>query len=353
MATVAVVGAGVTGLVTAIECARAGHRVCVLDRGPVPNPASTSADQHRVLRVLRPDDVDGTVRMAEARRRWSELEALLRTSVVRPVGVVTAGTAEELERAFGTAGRAGVPATAVAPDTLPPVLFPAGTGGVFDPGGAVLLADRFLHAAAAWLAAHPAVTLRPGCPVAGIGDHRVRLTDGSVVDADLVLVAAGPWTAALAGPPVVLHRQTMAYLRPPRHLAAWWASAPGVGRIGPDRRAWLLPPGGGALLKISSDAVCREVATTAEPDGEPWADRLLAEPILAGAEAYTVVAVRDCHYAADAGTGGPVLARIRPSVWARSACGGSGFGAAPLVAREILGTIGNAAVSKANDKECA
>ncbi|MEU0531471.1 NAD(P)/FAD-dependent oxidoreductase [Amycolatopsis tolypomycina] len=345
MAAVAVVGAGVTGLVTAIGCARAGHRVTVLDRGAVPNPASTSSDQHRALRVLRPDDVDGTARMAEARRRWAELESLLRTDFVRPVGVVTAGTPDELARAFDTARQADVPATAVAPEALPPVLFPDGTSGVFDPGGAVLLADRFLRAAVGWLAAHPGVTLRPGCAVTGVQDHSV-LADGEELQADVVLLAGGPWTRDLAGPPVVLHRQTMVYLRPPSHLTKWWATAPGVGRIGAERSAWLLPPGDGTLLKISSDAVCREVATTADADDPgPWARRLLAEPILAGAEDYVVAGTKDCHYAADAGTGGPVLARLHPSVWARSACGGSGFGAAPLVAREILGRV--------NDKECA
>ncbi|WP_409493103.1 NAD(P)/FAD-dependent oxidoreductase [Amycolatopsis sp. cmx-11-12] len=339
MATVVVVGAGVTGLVTAIACARAGHRVTVLDRGPVPNPASTSSDQHRVLRVLRPDDVDGTLRMAEARRRWLELEALLRTRIFRPVGVVTAGTPDELGRALDTARRAGVAATVVTPDALPPVVFPAGNRGVRDAGAGVLLADRFLRAAAEWLAAHPAVVLRPGCVVDAVDDHRVALAGGSVLGADLVLVAAGPWATELTGPPVALHRQTMVYLRPPRHLADWWASAPGVGRIGADRRAWLLPPGGGTLLKISSDAVCRAVESTVDPDREPWADRLLAEPILTDAADYTVVAVRDCHYATDPGTGGPVLTRVHPSVWSRPACGGSGFGTAPLVAKEVLGAV--------------
>jgi glycine/D-amino acid oxidase-like deaminating enzyme len=336
MATVVVVGAGVTGLVTAIGCALAGHRVTVLDRGPIPNPTSTSFDQHRALRVLHPDDLPATRRMAEARRRWLELESLLRTSVFRPVGVVTACTPDELELALDTAGQVGLAAAVVSPDLLPPVAFPAGTSGVFDPDAGVLLAERFLGAAAEWLDAHPMVALRPGCTVTGVDDNQAALADGTAVGADVVMVAAGPWNTDLIGPPVVLHRQTMVYLRPPPNLVGWWASAPGIGRIGADRRAWMLPPGGGTLLKISSDAVCRKVATTADPDLEPWVDRLLAEPIFTAAADYAVVAVRDCHYATDPVTGGPVLTRIRPSVWSRPACGGTGFSAAPLVAREVL-----------------
>ncbi|WET77346.1 FAD-dependent oxidoreductase [Amycolatopsis sp. QT-25] len=339
MGSVAVVGAGVTGLVTAIGCARAGHRVTVFDRGPVPNPASASSDQHRALRVLRPGDVDGTRRMAEARRRWLELESLLRTEIFRPVGVVTAGTRDELASAFDTAGHVGLPAVAVSPDALAPVVFPAGTAGVLDASAGVLLAERFLRAAAEWLAAHPAVTLRPRCAVVEVDDHRVSAADGTVVDADLVLVAAGPGNTELVERPVTLYRQTMVYLRPPRRLAGWWTSAPGVGRIGAARTAWLLPSGGGTLLKISSDAVCREVAAITERDRGPWADRLLTEPILTGAADYAVVAVRDCHYAADPVDGGSMLVRLRPSVWSRPACGGTGFATAPLVAEEILGAV--------------
>ena len=72
MSTVVIIGAGVTGMVTAIECALAGHRVTLLDRGPIPNPAATSADQHRALRVQRPGDP-----VMRSEEHTSELQSLV------------------------------------------------------------------------------------------------------------------------------------------------------------------------------------------------------------------------------------------------------------------------------------
>jgi glycine/D-amino acid oxidase-like deaminating enzyme len=61
-ARVVIVGAGVTGLLSAVECALAGHRVTVLDRGAIPNPESSSFDQHRAIRTLVPGDPEATRR---------------------------------------------------------------------------------------------------------------------------------------------------------------------------------------------------------------------------------------------------------------------------------------------------
>jgi glycine/D-amino acid oxidase-like deaminating enzyme len=315
--TVVIVGAGVTGLVTAIECALAGHRVTVLDRGPIPNPESTSFDQHRAMRV------------PIARRRWLELETLLDTRFFRRVGVVTAWPRADL------ASVTGASMEIIEPEKLPHVVFPPGSVGVLDTDAGVLLAERFLRSAARWLARHPAVTLRPDCAVTAADVHDLG--------ADLVLIAAGPWSRDLVEVPVVLHRQTMVYLRPPENLVAWWENAPGVGRLGPDGRAWLLPPGDGTLLKLSTDAACREVDTMDSVDDRPWAARVLAESMLSNLDSYTVVAVRDCHYTTDAATGGALLTRVGPGVWSRAACGGSGFSRAPLVASQIISELEAAA----------
>ncbi|MCX5151087.1 FAD-binding oxidoreductase [Streptomyces sp. NBC_00320] len=343
-AAVVVVGAGITGLLTAVECALAGHRVTVLDRGPIPNPHASSFDQHRVIRTFSPDDPDATRRMTAAHRRWQDLETLLGARFRRRVGVVTARPRERLAALAASAAEAGVRVRTVEPETLPHLAFPPDSAGLLEVDGGVLLAQRALHAAARRLDGHPAVTLRPYTAVTGIDTDsgKVRLADGERLGADLVLVAAGPWTRDLVGPPVVLYRQTMVYLHPPADAARWWEHAPAAGGLGADGRAWAVPPGDGTLLKISSDAVCRTVDTTADcaaEDQEPWAERLAAAPPLTGLHRYTVAAVKPCHYAADADTGGALLARVGPAVWSRAACGGSGFSAAPLVADRIVDVL--------------
>ncbi|MEU7551351.1 FAD-dependent oxidoreductase [Streptomyces sp. NPDC044571] len=353
-------GAGVTGLLTAVECARAGHRVTVLDRGPIPNPRSSSHDQHRVIRTFHPDDTAATRRMTAARSRWRELETLLATPLCRPVGVVTARPREQLAADTAAAAEAAVPVETLEPERLPHLEFPAGTAGLLDVEGGVLLARRVLRAAARWLAGQDGVTLRPYCPVVEIDTDSAKVTPaaGEPLVADLVLVAAGPWSRDLVPHPVSLYRQTMVYLRPPGDTARWWDGAPAAGGLGADGRGWVVPPGDGTLLKISSDAVCREVAATEDVEGEgqlPWAGQLARTAPLSEIERYTVAAVRTCHYAVGAdvtaagdaggdGPGGAVLARVGLAVWSRAACGGSGFSQAPLVAGRIVDALREGAV---------
>jgi glycine/D-amino acid oxidase-like deaminating enzyme len=350
---VVIVGAGVTGLITAVRCVLAGHQVTVLDRGAIPNPASTSFDQHRAIRALDPTDPDDTRRAALAHDRWLELQALLCPSrpddgFYRRVGMVTAWPGDEVPAVAAVASDAGLPIEFVEPEEFPHVRFPTGSRGVLELNAGVLLADRVLWTATRWLARHPAARLRAWCAVssADIETGRVVLTDGTVERGDLVLIAAGPWSRALVDLPTVLYRQTMAYLRPPQELARWWDTGPGVGRIGADGRAWLLPSGGGTQLKISTDAVCRQVASVDADDDEDdlrWTEQLMAAEILNDIDRYTVTAVKRCHYAVDAHSGSAHLIRLSPAVWVRAASGGDGFRTAPLVADRIVESLRPAA----------
>jgi len=257
--------------------------------------------------------------------------------------VVTAWPTGDIAAVAAIAAEAGLPVELVEPDQFPHIRFPTGSSGVLELNAGVLLADRILQAAARWLDGNPAAELQPWREVSAVDvdSGRVVLTDGTIESGDLVLIAAGPWSRTLVDLPVVLYRQTMIYLRPPEDLAWWWATAPSAGRIGADGRAWLLPPGNGTLLKISTDAVCRQVVAVDGDVGDEarWADRIMTAEILPDVDRYTTVAVKRCHYAVDADTGSAHLVRVGPSVWARAASGADGFRTAPLVADQIADAL--------------
>ncbi|MFI5916441.1 NAD(P)/FAD-dependent oxidoreductase [Dactylosporangium sp. NPDC051541] len=350
---VVVVGAGITGLLAAVRCTQAGHRVVLVDRGAIPHPGSTSFDQHRALRALTVGDPAGTGAAMRLHRRWRELDALLSDrlsgALYRRVGVLTAllGPAAEAG-ALDTAEAVRLAIRIADPADFPHIGFPEGTAAaVFEPQAGVLLADRFLHAAGRWLRRQPLAELRPGRTVVDVRPDggRVRLADGTAESGDAVLVAAGPWTARLLGLPVVLHRQSMVYLRPPAGLVNRWAATPVAGGIGTDGRAWLLPSVAGTLLKVSTDAVRHEVSDLADPSNQArWTARVLSSGAIRDIERYDVVRARQCHYAtqADGGTG---FVRVGPAVWARPASGGDGFRTAPLAVDAVASQLSPAAIS--------
>ncbi|GAB6900179.1 NAD(P)/FAD-dependent oxidoreductase [Kineosporia succinea] len=346
---VVIVGAGVTGLITAVRCVLEGYQVTLLDRGPIPHPASSSFDQHRAVRALDLRDPRGSREASSLHEQWTRLETLLcgtapGAGFYRRVGVVSAWPAQEAERAPIIAAAAGIGVEVVEPQRYPHIRFPRGSRGVLEPYAGVLLADRVLSSAARWLAGRPEVRLRPWSSVDAVDtdEAAVVLADGSVERGDLVLVAGGPWSGALVDPPTVLYRQTVVFLRPPPDLRRWWDCAPSAGRIGADGRAWLMPSGDGTLLKVSTDVACREVPSpdhVEENDEIYWSQRILDSGMVTDGHRYRVTAVKHCHYAVDALSGGAHLARVGPAVWARSASGGDGFRTAPAIADQIVAAL--------------
>ncbi|TIX57218.1 MAG: FAD-dependent oxidoreductase, partial [Mesorhizobium sp.] len=72
---VIVVGAGIAGLSTAWSLAKAGHRVSIVEQGPIPNPLAASGDHHRIIRRAYGAAAGYGRLITEAYDAWDEMWA--------------------------------------------------------------------------------------------------------------------------------------------------------------------------------------------------------------------------------------------------------------------------------------
>lgn len=256
---VSIVGAGIMGLSAAWALARSGHAVTVFDQGAIPNPLATSMDRHRAIRVPYP--IPGYALMVDhAYRQWDALWAALGETLYVETGTLALDSpggdwARRATASLASVGLAVEPLTAAEVARRVPFL----TGdridyAIWHPRGGPLLADRIVEALAR-LVAGRGVALRPHARVTAIdGDAaRVTLAGGERVDADAVLVAAGPWLPKLApaaAPALVASRQIVIYVRPPARFAAAWREAPLLINIAADLGFYTLPDVRGTGAKI-------------------------------------------------------------------------------------------------------
>ncbi len=204
---VLVVGAGVTGLATAIALAEAGLAVEVLDRGPVARESTWAGAG--ILSLLLPWHYPEPVTaLAErGRRLWPEWIARLQALTgldpeYRVSGMLVAGTAEaEAARAWGRrqGWRVGPP-----PSDLVGAC-PAAAEGLWLPEVAQVRNPRLARLLEC--AARLGVCIRPHTPVTAleVAGGRIAgvLTAGGRIACERVVVCAGAWSrellAALAG----------------------------------------------------------------------------------------------------------------------------------------------------------
>ncbi|MEU8844746.1 FAD-dependent oxidoreductase [Streptomyces sp. NPDC048564] len=349
-----VVGGGVVGLLTAVECVRAGQHATVLECGPLPHPGNSSYDRHRVLRALHPHDPGATRAALTAHRLWRELESLLDARFLYGTGVLTALPADETAAAAAVLAQAGHRAHTLGPRQLActyrHLAFPAGLGAVVEADTGVLLADRVLRAAVRWLRAHPGARLWPHATVTAVDPAACAVTieGGQVLRGDRVLLAAGAWSRALLPAAVaerlIVHRQTMLYCDLPPRERERWRDTPAVPASGIPWGAWLVPPVAGTPLKLSADALCRAVAEPGAPepdqvDADAAASRFTE--LIPGLRPEWITDTRDCHYVTDGLRGGALLAELgEGAVLAHCACGGGAFKFAPLIARTLANRFG-------------
>ncbi|MDT8293374.1 FAD-dependent oxidoreductase, partial [Roseomonas mucosa] len=330
-----VVGGGIMGLCSARALRRAGWAVEVLEQDTCPNPRGSSVDHHRLIRHAYGAERVYMRMVDRAHRAWDSLFAAIGETPYIPTGTLMLADARDswLAASRATLGPEGHRMEEIPPAALTarfPMLDPAGLAeAAFLPTGGVLLAERIVAGLARHLEAS-GVTLRRA-RVEAVDPERgqARLADGTVAGADLLVLAAGPWTARLLpelAPRATPSRQIVVFLEPPAAHRAAWEAGPMVLDLSPSGGFYAVPPVAGTPLKIGD----HRFSLRGDPDDPREASPAEAEEILAlarprlrDAGGYRVLGARACYYEV---APEERIALARPGERCLALCGTSGHG---------------------------
>ncbi len=234
----AVIGAGIVGVMTALELRKQGCDVVLYDGWEPGHARAASSDHHRVTRSAHGADELYTRWQYESRQRWLELGRDWNTELFRQTGgLVMAATGHSAweAAALPTLERLGIPAFRLARDELeqryPHMNFQRVEFAIFEPEAGFIWARRALVRAF-----EEYQTLggrfRLGRPSTG-AKERLQL-DGEPLKADRTVVATGAWMGQM-------YRQTLGrVLRVVRQDVIYTAPPPGSTRYHADNHpVWI------------------------------------------------------------------------------------------------------------------
>src|ERR1700751_1149042 len=81
-----IVGAGIGGITSAIELRKRGHKVTLVDPGPLPHPLAASTDISKAVRAAYGPDEDYTLLAERSISLWHEWNAEFGTELYHEVG---------------------------------------------------------------------------------------------------------------------------------------------------------------------------------------------------------------------------------------------------------------------------
>jgi sarcosine oxidase len=220
---IVVVGAGVVGLAAASACARRGHPTLVLDRFEAGHTRGSSHGSERILRFAYTDPlyVELTKRSVPA---WADLAEMADVALFDQVGCLDVGDPEELDALRVALEGGGIPHETVhgpeAARRWPGVASDGDTlhqwtAGVLQADAALVALEHSVEVAGG--------SIRRPARVRAIGveaDHAVVvLDDGETIEAEVVVVAGGPWARglvpeAIALPPITVTEELVGFFEP-------------------------------------------------------------------------------------------------------------------------------------------
>ena len=254
-----IVGAGVMGLAAAWACARRGHEIAVLEQGPIPNPAASSTDHHRIIRYAYRQAAYGRM-VDEAYAAWDRLWDDIDAWHYVETGCFAACFAADdwTDATTAVLDEIGQPyrklSTEEATAAYPYLALDGALWACETDHGGILQAERILNALTVWAHQHD-VQLLPNVPVQAISPDRasVSLASGGELNADAVILAAGPWAGRLLpalAPRLTPSRQIAAYVEPPAPSKRHWQFAPVMLDLDNEQGIYVVPPLGALPMKI-------------------------------------------------------------------------------------------------------
>lgn len=352
---VIIVGGGIMGLSAAWALRRAGAAVTLIEQGSLPNPLGSSVDQHRLIRYPYGAQAGYTRMVRHAYHAWDRVWRDLKMTLYAETGTLVLSGAgddwtaqcaavlaeEEVEQlAFDAATVAG----------RYPMLNEAGLQDAFYcPSGGLLFAEAIVAALTTHLRDR-GVKIATGQTVTAVNPEAgtVTLGDRGALQADRVLVTAGPWTSKLLPDLADVSRpsrQVVVYLQPPADLGTAWYSAPMLLEIGQTRGFYVVPPritrdGMRTGLKIGD----HRFGPTADPSRgrEPTQDEIAgiidnARHRIANLDDYKVAQAKTCFYDVEAEERFQ-FRQLGPRAFAFCGTSGHGFKFGPLVG-ELIGDV--------------
>ena len=205
---VVVVGAGVMGLATARELARAGHEVVLCEQFELGHHRGSSHGNARIVRLSYPEE--RWVRLAqESFPLWRELEAESGGELLELHGTVDIGDWQPNRAALDACGVASEVLDAAELERRFPLRIEPGSQGLYQRDGGIIRAEKALDALAASAQAAGA-QLRERQRVEAIEEDADGVTVGGV-RARACVVTAGAWAPKLAAIDARTTSETVAY----------------------------------------------------------------------------------------------------------------------------------------------
>lgn len=331
-----IVGGGIAGLSTAWALARRGYQVELFEQGPLPNPKSSSYDEHRITRHAYGVMEGYAHLMPEAFRVWDMLWQATGRSHFEPCGAVyfLRHQNEWYNGISRSLTEMGIGFRDIPLDQVPrrfPMVIPDGLLRAVETDGAGMLFPIRILTDLVVLLGRLGVVLHTATLVTEVdSEHGRVIADGKTYEADVVVVSAGAWVdrivPSLKGD-AVASRQAVLYLSPPPDLAEAWATAPVMLDVRADGGLYTLPPRAGTRLKVGDHVFSKS--------GDPDEDRVATERDLArlwpaaretyrDLDRYAVLEPKACFYTVRDHEEF-LVKPLGAAGWVISACSGHGF----------------------------